>query len=546
MYTCTSGEIVERFPDRYLAIWPSPIETVPLLHYTPGGRYLLLSTLGCNLSCPGCVSHILVNNPDLITEAMSQASSEEILHRVSEHSCLGAVFCLNEPTVSIETVIKTSQTLREAGYKVGCASNGCMSPSILDRFLATMDFMNIGMKGSSDEVYQECGAPCNIEHVFDTIQQVHTAGVHLEISVVYQHGREQEAIGVAERLSEISLNIPLHIMRFIPFGEVDADLEPSPDEAEALLSSCRHFLRWVYLFNTPGTGRLSTFCPDCETILIERSFYGPMGARLTDRIEHTQCICGVEVPISGSFSRSQGSEPRYRGGYRTSVILSSVANTLHLLGVRDSQVVSRILVKILSGRWLEDLQGYFSSPEGYIEYIRILSSFAGIEGKVQPLIGFYLHRLEEIQVIMLQAPRPRVYCALSHPFLPSYPDKMEVSLTERAGGEVLNYQIPHDESCVELFTQDQFNLLQPDVIICSGMGKSDLQTFLDHCRQEYLIAPALENGMVFCIPREYSSAGLFWILVLEFLVNALHPVRPLYDLAEEEASLMAILSDLQS
>ncbi|PKL60108.1 MAG: hypothetical protein CVV33_04405, partial [Methanomicrobiales archaeon HGW-Methanomicrobiales-4] len=75
---------------------------------------------------------------------------------------------------------------------------------------------------------------------------------------------------------------------------------------------------------------------------------------------------------------------------------------------------------------------------------------------------------------------------------------------------------------------------------------SDLRTFLEHCRLEHLTAPALENGMVFCIPREYSLAGLSWILVLEFLVNILHRNQHLYNLKKEEAGLMAILSNLIS
>lgn len=121
MYTCFSGEIVERLQNRYLSIWPSSIETIPFLHYTPGGRYLLLSTLGCNLSCPGCVSHILVRYPDLVSEALSHALPDEILDRIREQSCLGAIFCLNEPTVSLQTVLTTSEKLKEAGYSIGCA-----------------------------------------------------------------------------------------------------------------------------------------------------------------------------------------------------------------------------------------------------------------------------------------------------------------------------------------------------------------------------------------------------------------------------------------
>lgn len=546
MHTCKAGEIIERLPDRYLAIWPSPIETVPLLHYTPGGRYLLLSTLGCNLSCPGCVSHVLVEYPDLVADALRHAVPEEILDLIIQESCLGAIFCLNEPTVSFDTVIRTAKTLKKAGYLVGCASNGCMGPVVLDALLDVMDFMNIGMKGCSNTVYKNVGAPCEIGQVFQTITRIYDSGVHLEVSVVYQQGSEDEVTGVAERLSHISSEIPLHVMRFIPFDGVDKDLEPTPDQAEQILLICRSYLSWVYLFNTPGTGRLRTLCPACEQVLIDRTFYGPMGARLTYQSQIITCSCGKSVPVIGSFHQNPGCEPRFRGGYRTSVILDSVTHTLDQLGVQNEEVISRILVMILSGRWLENLQGYLSTPEGYISYIHTLSSLAGIDEQVKPLIQYYQKRLEEAQSYANANSRPRVYCALSHPYLPSYSDKMEVALACRAGAEVLNYQIPYEESQLHPFTRDQFLRLKPDVIICSGMGKSEVQTFLDHCSRENLTAPALDRGMVFCIPREYSIAGLQWVLVLQFLVNAFYPdLRP-YDLKVEEKRLIELLPGIIS
>jgi pyruvate-formate lyase-activating enzyme len=536
MYTCSSSKIIERFPDKYLAIWPSQIETVPLLHFSPGGRYLLLSTLGCNLSCPGCVSHILVDHPDLIAGALHHAEPEEIRTLVEEHVCLGVIFCLNEPTVSLDTVIKTARMLKQSGYTVGCASNGCMEPQVVDLFLQTMDFMNIGLKGAHDTTYQKCGAPCTIEQVFSTIHRIFHAGVHLEVSVVFQHGSKGEVLDVAQRISQISPDIPLHVMRFIPFNDASSELEPSPDEAEMVCEECRAFLTWVYLFNTPGTRALSTFCPDCGDLLIERTFYGPMGARLTGNEIKSACSCGHSASVSGSFFLNEGCEPRYRGGYRTSVILDSISRTLTLLGVQDSQVVSNVLVSTLSGHCLENLQGYMATPERYIEYIRVLASLAEIEEEVTPLLTYYTDRLDEIRTYTQHRSRPRVYCALSHPFLPSYCDKMEVALTDRAGGEVLNYLIPHGEDKTMSFSREQFQALKPEVIICSGMGRSDVQTFLEHCRREQLTAPALETGRVFCIPREYASTSLSWVLILEWMVNILHQ-ESRYDLALKRGGL---------
>lgn len=545
MQTCSEGVIVERYPDRYLAIWPGLIETVPFLHYTPGARYLLLSTLGCNLSCPGCVSHILIDHQDALSEAMTPVSPEMVLSKVHEHSCEGVIFCLNEPSVSPQTVLKTAGHIRKAGLKVGCATNGCMRPEVLSRFLECMDFVNIGLKGYSDQAYHTVQAPCGISDVYRTIREIHEKNVHLEASVVYQHGTDGDIIRLAQSLSKISSSIPLHIMRFIPFAGADATLEPSPDEAETLVHQCRKYLPWVYLFNTPATDHISTFCPECKKVIIKRSFYGPMGARLSGGEHSATCECGCSVPVVGSFHQWQGCEPRFRGGYRTSVALDSVSGTLKGLGITDEKVIGRVLVQVLSGTLLEDLQVYYSTPEGYIAYIRMLSSSAGIDELVSPLIQFYEDRLEKIKTCVAGLPRPRVFCALSHPLLPSYPDKMEVALADRAGGDVLNRKISYQEDQPSSFSREDFIAISPEVIICTGMGKSRIEDFIQICQELDITAPALETGRVYGLIPGHTLTGLNWIISLEYLAGIIHPDVFSIDWRKDAAILENIVSQIR-
>ncbi len=544
MQTCSEGAVTERYPDRYLAIWPGAIETVPFLHVTPGARYLLLSTLGCNLSCPGCVSHILIEHQDALSEAMTPVSPEMVISKVRDHSCEGVIFCLNEPSVSPQTVLRTADHIRKAGLKVGCATNGCMSLEVLSQFLECMDFVNIGLKGYSDQAYLACQAPCGTSDVYRTIRKVHEQNVHLEASVVYHHGADDDVIRLAEALSRVSPSIPLHIMRFIPFAGADATLEPSPDEAEFLVHRCREYLPWVYLFNTPATDHLITICPDCKKVLIERSFYGPMGARLSGKTPSATCDCGCSVPVVGSFHGWQGCEPRFRGGYRTSVALDSVTGTLQSLGITNEKVTGRVLVQVLSGNLLEDLQVYYSTPEGYIEYIRMLSSLAGIDDLVSPLIRFYEDRLENIRKCVAGLFRPRVFCALSHPLLPSYPDKMEVALADRAGGDVLNRKISHTEDQSSSFSREEFISISPEVIICTGMGKFRLEDFVQICQDLDITAPALENGRVYGFLPGHSLTGLQWIISLEYLAEILHPEVITIDWRRDAAILEDIISQL--
>lgn len=546
MQTCENGILHERFADKYLALWPSTIETVPFLHHTPGGRFLLLSTLGCNLSCPGCVSHMLVDDPDLIAGALFKADPDKILKQVKEHCCLGVVFCLNEPSISFTTLITAAKTLKKEGLLVGCASNGCMESSILRQLLPYLDMINIGMKGLSDDVYRTCGSPCGVEQVLNNIKNIHDAGVHLEVSVVYEAGREHEITDLARHLSHLSIEIPLHIMRFIPFNRADDDCEPAPEDAEKLVAQCKTLLNWVYLFNTPGTNNLSTYCPDCGNLLIDRTFYGPMGARLTNSIYQQVCTCGRKVPISGNYYVNEGCEPRFRGGYRTSVLLDMVFGTLEQLGICDRNVVGRVLVQILSEDWLEKLQTLFATPEGYIKYIRTLGLLADAQDLVDPLLGFYIKRLEMITQSVEGLQHPRVFCALSHPYLASYPDKMEVALAAKAGGNVLNYQIDYTESRPSPLSREEFIELQPDVIFCLGMGKTSLSDFIHHCKKEDLLAPAIENQQIYSIPKEYPVSGIRWVLALEYFANILHPEVCMFYIEEDEHYLSTLLNGIQT
>ena len=85
---------------------------------------------------------------------------------------------------------------------------------------------------------------------------------------MYDRGNEAEVLKAADRLAEISRDIPLQIMRFIPFGNAPLRQEPTVTEAENLCGEVRSILPYTYLFNTPGTPYLHTRCPECGTLVI--------------------------------------------------------------------------------------------------------------------------------------------------------------------------------------------------------------------------------------------------------------------------------------
>lgn len=79
MYRGAGGAAVEVFPDSYLARYPTAIETVPFLHFWPGHAFYAVSSVGCNLSCPGCVSAILTTDPGTLTGALVRLPPDNVI-----------------------------------------------------------------------------------------------------------------------------------------------------------------------------------------------------------------------------------------------------------------------------------------------------------------------------------------------------------------------------------------------------------------------------------------------------------------------------------
>ncbi len=157
MYRNSMGTITENYPDRYLNIYPVSSESIPVLHFYPNSIFLLISTIGCNFACEGCISEFQTIRNGTLQEILNHHTPEEILAIARGYSCRGITFCLNEPTVSLPTFLKVAQAAKKEGFLTGCSTNGYMTEETLQKMLPYLDFVNIGLKGSTDERYRECG-----------------------------------------------------------------------------------------------------------------------------------------------------------------------------------------------------------------------------------------------------------------------------------------------------------------------------------------------------------------------------------------------------
>lgn len=318
-YANMDGVVSELYPNTYLLACPIRIETMPILHFHPGARFLQVSTIGCNFDCPGCISAVIVREMHPQSKALRHHSPEQIVEKALANDCRGIVFLMNDPLAAFETFLSVAVLAKEKGLHVGCSSNGYFSEDSIKRMLPVLDFINIGVKGLSDESYHACSGFKGVRPVLRNIAMLIEGGVHVEIACIHKKDNAEELLELCSVIRDMSPAIPLQVMRFIPLEGADPKLEPLIRETETLGERMREILRHVYIFNSPGTQALDTVCPQCGETVLGRDFYGPMGARLKGRDEtfsgQPACPgCGQSVDICGEVHGTDFREKDFQGG----------------------------------------------------------------------------------------------------------------------------------------------------------------------------------------------------------------------------------------
>lgn len=108
----------------------------------------------------------------------------------------------------------------------------------------------------------------------------------------------------------------------------------------------------------------------------------------------------------------------------------------------------------------------------------------------------------------------------------------------------MNYDLGYDEKSSERFTRDEFQKLQPDVLVVTGPGHLTQQDFVHLCMKEDLSAPALEGDGIFMVPGTHMNVGPSWILTMESIANYLHPDIFNFDMDYEKRALLETLPGL--
>ena len=225
-----------------------PIEKKPLARFYPGSRILSLGSWGCNMRCPWCQNDHISRGPVRSVRVIP----EQIINRaleLREYGNIGIAYTYNEPLIMPEFIRDTAFPAHEAGLKNVLVTNGMGDPAVLSELLPAVDALNIDLKTIRPDHYAEIGG--DLDTVLENIR-LSSASAHVEITTLIVPGfndSEEEMKELAGTLAAIDPEIPLHVTRFFPAGEM-LTTPPTPVRTVYRMAElARDSLKYVYTGN---------------------------------------------------------------------------------------------------------------------------------------------------------------------------------------------------------------------------------------------------------------------------------------------------------
>jgi len=293
-----------RVPWGYVAaLQADPIEKKPFFHVLPGADALTFGMLGCDFHCSYCQNWLTsqaLRDPasDRSIEYVRQISPEHLVQFALRAGAEVIASSYNEPLITSEWAVAIFRQANQAGLKCVYVSNGNATPEALLYLHPHLVGYKIDLKTMQDRHYRRLGGV--LEHVLDSIRLAHELGLWVEVVTLTVPGfndSTDELMDAARYIASVSPDIPWHVTAFHPDYKMT---DPQPTSVATLLRAAEigleAGLHFVYAGNIPGRTREyeHTFCPSCQTLLIERSGFTVYRYHLTAK--GTCPKCGSIIP----------------------------------------------------------------------------------------------------------------------------------------------------------------------------------------------------------------------------------------------------------
>jgi len=281
MYTSNEQGIRERFPERWSSCASSVIESIPFYHVDPGSRCLAIGTTGCNFRCRYCSNaYFAKEDPEAQQDRLYSLTPGKLVATAKKLNCRSLVFSINEPTVSIPSLLDVAREAKAAGLPLGCLTNAYTTEEGTEILASIFSFFNISLKGLSDEFNRTYIGIGSVQPVLRNIRRLAQIR-HVEVATpVIIGANDHEIEDMADFIASVDPEIPWHVFRLLPEDEMIHAEYPSIQAINAALESARKKLPYVYFHNFVGSDWVNTLCPACGAVAIERFSLGCGGDKL--------------------------------------------------------------------------------------------------------------------------------------------------------------------------------------------------------------------------------------------------------------------------
>jgi len=276
------------------------MEAVPFYHVYPGSRCLIIGTTGCNFRCRYCSNaYVAKEDPEIQQGRIYHLEPRKLVGMAQKLNCRSIVFNVNEPAVSLPTLLEVAQEAKAAAIPMGCLTNGYTTMESTELLSSVFSFFNISLKGISPRFNRTYIGIDSSGPVLRTIRRL-AQDRHVEVTTpIIQGANDSEIDTIADFLAGIDPEIPWHVFRLLPEDEMKSAEYPDIQAIDAGLHSARKRLPYVYFHNFVGSEWVNTICPFCGTMVFERYSLGCGG----DKLKRVLCLdnrcphCGRKIKL---------------------------------------------------------------------------------------------------------------------------------------------------------------------------------------------------------------------------------------------------------
>ncbi|MEM5790696.1 MAG: hypothetical protein QXP77_01460 [Candidatus Aenigmatarchaeota archaeon] len=267
------------------------IEEIPLFHFLPSSKTLLINSIGKNLRGQFFSNEILKEKGKKIQEI----SPEDLIDEADNKKVSSITFGGNAE-VYFEFAYKTARFAKRSNIATVFLTHGYIEEEPIKKIGKYLDAALVNIIASADpDFYKRFIGIEDTSPIFLTLKQLMKQRIFIEVSnlIVPKLGDNTEFCKkLAEFINaELSSEIPFHILQFHPgFGLPELPKTPIKILEKCLEEAKMAGLRYVYISNVE-TYR-NTYCYNCGEPLISRK------EKVEVRLVGGRCpICGLKTNL---------------------------------------------------------------------------------------------------------------------------------------------------------------------------------------------------------------------------------------------------------